>query len=90
MRQWRLCLLLQKKQRIEPILYMTEWFMCLFSRTLPWATVLRVWDMFFCEGALFCAHSHVSSLRDHQFCVWPDLGYTTTRAVSFNVLPFQA
>ncbi|CAI9744389.1 Hypothetical predicted protein [Octopus vulgaris] len=39
-----------KKQRIEPILYMTEWFMCIFSRTLPWTAVLRVWDMFFCEG----------------------------------------
>ena len=39
-----------KKHKIEPILYMTEWFMCAFSRTLPWASVLRVWDMFFCEG----------------------------------------
>lgn len=39
-----------KKQQIAPILYMTEWFMCLFTRTLPWSTVLRVWDMFFCEG----------------------------------------
>lgn len=29
---------------------MTEWFMCIFARTLPWASVLRVWDMFFCEG----------------------------------------
>ncbi|XP_014671601.1 PREDICTED: TBC1 domain family member 10A-like [Priapulus caudatus] len=29
---------------------MTEWFMCIYSRTLPWASVLRVWDMFFCEG----------------------------------------
>lgn len=39
-----------KKQRVEPLLYMTEWFMCVFTRTLPWASVLRVWDMFFCEG----------------------------------------
>uniref|UniRef100_A0AAY4A6V9 Rab-GAP TBC domain-containing protein n=1 Tax=Denticeps clupeoides TaxID=299321 RepID=A0AAY4A6V9_9TELE len=39
-----------KKHKIDPILYMTEWFMCAFSRTLPWASVLRVWDMFFCEG----------------------------------------
>ncbi|KAJ8312852.1 hypothetical protein KUTeg_010225 [Tegillarca granosa] len=39
-----------KKQRVEPMLYMTEWFMCIFSRTLPWTSVLRVWDMFFCEG----------------------------------------
>ena len=39
-----------KTQSIDPILYMTEWFMCIFARTLPWCTVLRVWDMFFCEG----------------------------------------
>lgn len=39
-----------KQQSIDPILYMTEWFMCIFARTLPWCTVLRVWDMFFCEG----------------------------------------
>ena len=41
---------LQKKQKIEPVLYMTEWFLCAFTRTLPWSTVLRVWDMFLCEG----------------------------------------
>ena len=39
-----------KKQGIEPILYMTEWFLCLFTRTLPWACVLRIWDMFLFEG----------------------------------------
>lgn len=39
-----------KKQKIEPILYMTEWFLCVFTRTLPWSTILRVWDMFLCEG----------------------------------------
>uniref|UniRef100_A0A1A8LH38 TBC1 domain family, member 10A n=1 Tax=Nothobranchius pienaari TaxID=704102 RepID=A0A1A8LH38_9TELE len=39
-----------KKQNVEPVLYMTEWFMCAFCRTLPWASVLRVWDMFLCEG----------------------------------------
>ncbi|XP_073767088.1 uncharacterized protein tbc1d10aa isoform X2 [Danio rerio] len=38
------------KHKIEPILYMTEWFMCAFSRTLPWSSVLRVWDMFLCDG----------------------------------------
>jgi len=39
-----------KKQKIEPVLYMTEWFMCIFTRTLPWSSVLRVLDVFFCEG----------------------------------------
>lgn len=41
---------LMVNQSIDPILYMTEWFMCVYARTLPWCTVLRVWDMFFCEG----------------------------------------
>lgn len=41
---------LMQQQSIDPILYMTEWFMCIYARTLPWCTVLRVWDMFFCEG----------------------------------------
>ncbi|KTF71195.1 hypothetical protein cypCar_00044422 [Cyprinus carpio] len=39
-----------EKHKIEPILYMTEWFMCAFSRSLPWSSVLRVWDMFLCDG----------------------------------------
>ncbi|CAI5444591.1 unnamed protein product [Caenorhabditis angaria] len=39
-----------KKNNIDPILYMVEWFMCVYCRTLPWPTVLRVWDMFLCEG----------------------------------------
>lgn len=39
-----------KKGDIDPVLYMFEWFMCLFVRNLPWATVLRIWDMFLCEG----------------------------------------
>ncbi|KAG1652627.1 TBC1 domain family member 10B [Nymphon striatum] len=39
-----------KRQKVDPVMYMTEWFMCLFARTLPWGTVLRIWDIFFCEG----------------------------------------
>ncbi|CAD6221606.1 GSCOCG00011619001-RA-CDS [Cotesia congregata] len=39
-----------KKQKMEPILYMTEWFLCVYTRTLPWESILRIWDMFLCEG----------------------------------------
>uniref|UniRef100_A0A8R1I370 Rab-GAP TBC domain-containing protein n=2 Tax=Caenorhabditis japonica TaxID=281687 RepID=A0A8R1I370_CAEJA len=39
-----------KQNGVDPALYMIEWFMCVFCRTLPWPTVLRVWDMFLCEG----------------------------------------
>ncbi|TGZ75853.1 hypothetical protein CRM22_000115 [Opisthorchis felineus] len=39
-----------RKNNVEPVLIVLEWFMCVFTRTLPWTTVLRVLDMFFCEG----------------------------------------
>ncbi|KAK7499055.1 hypothetical protein BaRGS_00009602 [Batillaria attramentaria] len=39
-----------KKQHVEPIMYMTEWFMCIFTRNLSWSCVLRLWDVFLCEG----------------------------------------
>lgn len=38
------------KLDIGPMLVMTEWFLCAFTRTLPWPCVLRVFDMFLCEG----------------------------------------
>lgn len=41
-----------KRADIDPVLYMFEWFMCLLVRNLPWPTVLRLWDMFLCEGIL--------------------------------------
>ncbi|KAK3752723.1 hypothetical protein QZH41_018687 [Actinostola sp. cb2023] len=39
-----------KTHRIDPLMYITEWFMCILARNIPFATVLHVWDMFFCEG----------------------------------------
>jgi len=38
------------KQEIDPTMIIQEWFLCVYSRTLPWPSVLRVWDMFMCEG----------------------------------------
>lgn len=39
-----------EKYKVESLLYMTDWFLCAMTRTLPWDTLLRVWDMFLCEG----------------------------------------
>lgn len=39
-----------RKNQIDPVICMLEWFMCIFARVLPWKAVLRVWDMFFFEG----------------------------------------
>ena len=35
---------------IDPLMYIVEWMVCMFARCLPFQTVLRIWDMFFCEG----------------------------------------
>ena len=39
-----------KSYNIDPLMYIVEWFVCVFARCLPFQTVLHVWDMFFCEG----------------------------------------
>ncbi|TPP56119.1 TBC1 domain family member 10A [Fasciola gigantica] len=41
---------LLRQNSVQPIMIVLEWFMCVYARTLPWATVLRLLDMFFCEG----------------------------------------
>ncbi|KAG9291907.1 hypothetical protein G9A89_004845 [Geosiphon pyriformis] len=35
---------------IVPLMYMTQWFMTIFTMSLPWASVLRIWDVFYFEG----------------------------------------
>lgn len=39
-----------ENREVQACYYAIEWFMCVYTRTLPWDTVLRVWDMFLCEG----------------------------------------
>lgn len=39
-----------QKHKVEPLLYMTDWFLCAMTRTLPWESLLRVWDCFLAEG----------------------------------------
>uniref|UniRef100_A0A8D0GZ44 TBC1 domain family member 10C n=1 Tax=Sphenodon punctatus TaxID=8508 RepID=A0A8D0GZ44_SPHPU len=40
-----------QKHGVGPMLYLPEWFLCIYTRTLPFPTVLRVWDVFLSEGA---------------------------------------
>uniref|UniRef100_H3D6H7 TBC1 domain family member 10C n=2 Tax=Tetraodon nigroviridis TaxID=99883 RepID=H3D6H7_TETNG len=35
---------------VEPLMFATDWLMCLFTRHLPFNALLRVWDLFFCYG----------------------------------------
>nr|CAG8437982.1 12142_t:CDS:10 [Entrophospora candida] len=53
---------------IIPLIYMTQWFMTLFTMALPWASVLRVWDIFYFEGTnLFfrVGLAMLDCVRDH-------------------------
>eukprot|EP00051_Salpingoeca_urceolata_P013666 m.172421 g.172421 ORF g.172421 m.172421 type:complete len:549 (+) comp17858_c4_seq2:447-2093(+) len=39
-----------EEQGMMPIMFATDWFLCCYVKTLPWESVLRVWDMFLFEG----------------------------------------
>ncbi|KAI8596610.1 rab-GTPase-TBC domain-containing protein [Dissophora ornata] len=57
-----------EKNDVIPLMYMTQWFMTLYTMSLPWASVLRVWDVFYFDGvkALFRVGLAVLQLcRDH-------------------------
>ncbi|KAI3928487.1 hypothetical protein MKW98_024088 [Papaver atlanticum] len=41
----------------------TEWFLCLFSKSLPSETTLRVWDVLFNEGAKVLFHVALAIFR---------------------------
>ncbi|EDQ90298.1 uncharacterized protein MONBRDRAFT_32033 [Monosiga brevicollis MX1] len=32
------------------VIYGVDWFMCNFAKTLPWTTVLRIWDRYLVDG----------------------------------------
>jgi hypothetical protein len=40
---------------VVPIMYIAQWFLTAFTMTLPWDSVLRVWDAFYFEGKCFAA-----------------------------------
>uniref|UniRef100_A0A3B5KXH1 Rab-GAP TBC domain-containing protein n=1 Tax=Xiphophorus couchianus TaxID=32473 RepID=A0A3B5KXH1_9TELE len=39
---------------VEPLMFATDWLMCLFTRHLPFNTLLRVWDLFFLKFSHPC------------------------------------
>ncbi|WFD22132.1 hypothetical protein MEQU1_000794 [Malassezia equina] len=49
-----------KELRIEPVMFLPGWLLPLFVRTLPWAALLRVWDMFLCYGYPFLLRTAVA------------------------------
>lgn len=41
------------KNDIVPLMYVTQWFMTIYTMSLPWDSVLRIWDIFYYEGVRF-------------------------------------
>ncbi|KAI8621539.1 rab-GTPase-TBC domain-containing protein [Chytriomyces sp. MP71] len=37
--------------QIDGLMFIPQWFLTLFTSCLPWPSVLRIWDMFICEGS---------------------------------------
>lgn len=54
----------------------TEWFLCLFSKSLPSETTLRVWDVLFYEGAkvLFHAALAIFKMKEEELLLTHHVG----------------
>ncbi|KAE8703920.1 tubulin-folding cofactor A-like [Hibiscus syriacus] len=54
----------------------TEWFLCLFSKSLPSETTLRVWDVLFYEGAkvLFHVALAIFKMKEDELLVTHQVG----------------
>ncbi|KAJ1919296.1 hypothetical protein H4219_002058 [Mycoemilia scoparia] len=66
-----------KSQECVPLMYITPWFMTVFTMALPWPSVLRVWDWFTFRGnkILFrIALAILDIASDHLISRCPTLG----------------
>ncbi|KAL8264490.1 hypothetical protein R6Q59_022620 [Mikania micrantha] len=54
----------------------TEWFLCLFSKSLPSETTMRVWDVLFYEGAkvLFNVALAIFKLKEEELLITHHVG----------------
>lgn len=48
---------------VVPSVILLEWFMCIFSRTLPFSCALRIIDMFFFEGPIVLMKTALSLIQ---------------------------
>lgn len=40
----------QESNGVTPVMYIPSWFLTAFTLSLPWSSVLRLWDVFYFEG----------------------------------------
>ena len=48
---------------IQPMMFTPSWLLPLFTRILPWNTLIRVWDVFFFEGPTWILRVALSIIR---------------------------
>ncbi|EPQ29394.1 uncharacterized protein PFL1_03149 [Pseudozyma flocculosa PF-1] len=48
---------------IEPIMFTPSWFLPLFTRIVPWPTLIRIWDIFFFEGPTWLLRVALAVIR---------------------------
>jgi len=57
----------------------TKWFMCLYIHTLPFPSVLRIWDILFCKGSagLILAGLALLKVKEDEILSKADFGSST-------------
>jgi TBC1 domain family member 10 len=51
---------------VHPSMYMTQWFVCIFTNSMPFDMVTRVWDVFLLEGIKVVYRVQLSILRVYE------------------------
>ncbi|TYI74369.1 hypothetical protein E1A91_D07G195600v1 [Gossypium mustelinum] len=69
----------------------TEWFLCLFSKSLPSETTLRVWDVLFYEGAkvLFHVALAIFKMKEHELLLTHQVAFDKIRFMTTNTISKQ-
>jgi len=51
------------REDITPELYVTKWFLTVFSQPLPFATAARLWDLIICDGLQALVHIALATIK---------------------------
>lgn len=51
------------QENVTPELYATKWLLTMFTQPLPFATVLRVWDLIICDGPQAVVHVALANIK---------------------------
>jgi hypothetical protein len=55
-----------KAEDVQPDMYMIDWLMTLYSRSMPMNVAARVWDLYLCEGELSLFRVAIGLLKMHE------------------------